>query len=139
MEREQIIITKEDLDKATTLNVDELGVIKYWREDRENGTQKLIIGLFGDSTGFGGVNFLGKSFENLKRDESLVNQTGKAEHLNAYKIYAEMNSLDARNLTDAQAVESLARFSINWSKLRADAFRDLEGYDLGSERGDIDV
>lgn len=137
--RQYITITKEDLANAQTVNTEGLGVIKFWREDQKDGTQRLYIGLYGKDTGLGSVNFLGKWFGNIQRGVALVNQTKKADHLNAYKIYAEQNGLEVGKLTDAQAVEALARFSIDWEQRRAEAFRNLEGFDIDSRGSDISV
>ncbi len=125
----------QNRNEEQTVNAEGLGVVKFWREDQQDGTQRLVIGrddLLGNV-------FVGISFANIEQDKTLVEQTKKAEHLNAYKIFSEQNGLEVERLSDAQAVEALARFSINWEQLTAKIFRHLEGYELGSHWLDIQV
>src|SRR3972149_8475636 len=103
-----------------TVNAAGFGVIRFWRQNNwgqkgDDSAQLLIIGFCAADRN----EDLRISFSGVEQGSSIATQTRKAEHLNAYRIFGEETGLDVRSLTDAQAVEALARFSIDWEDLRS--------------------
>ena len=117
MDKEQ----KRSYEQA--INAGGLGVLKFSRQDLENGGLILTVSL----RALGDGEYHAYAFCGTNRGKSIVECTTLEKNISALDRWAKHLGKKRDELTDEQAVEALARFAVDWDRVRAaDRLADFE-------------